>query len=924
MISKNKIRQLDANQIAQEILKCRTNILYFIDNYVKIPETGGYINYKLDKTNKKLKRFIRSTIKHKRTIMMASRQLGKALSLDTPIPMPNGKWSTMGEISVGDIILSSDGLPTKVINTTGVMYDHDCYEIEFDNGEKITADAEHLWEISHSGMKLNNVVKNTEELFNKWSKIKKWTNPTGFKIELSKPICNDEKILPINPYLFGLWLGDGSNYDSRIATSLNDYSEISLILEDKGYSISDFKDKSKYGQPNSGCFNVYNIMGLLKEENLLQNKHIPNKYMGASIGQRLELLQGLMDSDGHSMKSCGHCQFYQKDYKLLIQVRELLSSLAIKSKITSRIIDGETYWQLGFTTNKFEVFKLSRKIKNQKLSGKRKENYNVYIKDIIKVQSVPVRCISIDAPNKLFLCSKTMIPTHNSTINGIILLWSTMFFPRNNAVIINMKKESAIDNLKIIKFVHENLPEWLKVSMKYKGERKTFIEFINGSAIKTFYVSAATPPETIVRGLTVPIITIDECAFVSKIKEAYGAATPAISKAREQAIKNNYPTFTTIISTPNGTVGDGEFFYKMYVTATDSDEIYSSSTEGAFDNEELIPNSDEILNLPGRNGFVKIDYMWYEDPSKDDDWFTKMKQDLNFDTRRINQEINCLFVGSSGCIFSDELLESLKPIKPIKRISLPHMSELRIFQELDPLNYYIVSADPAASLTGDFSAVQIYSYRDFSQVGEYFNKLGTLSKLTDVIKFVVDYLEEQIGDRILLAVERNGVGLGVIEKLEEDPNPKYARYLYTNEPKKGVGILTTSKTKPLMVSSMYDAILKDPSRIKSKNLINQLSVIERSAAGTVAAQRGSNDDLWMASCFASYVHNLSELEFAHKIGLTNKQIRVKNQTITDSIFVDDPKSKPIQVELDMEQYANYYGDNEEREDNSSIIMPLLM
>lgn len=280
-----------------------------------------------------------------------------------------------------------------------------------------------------------------------------------------------------------------------------------------------------------------------------------------------------------------------------------------------------------------------------------------------------------------------------STCSGIILLWSTMFFPGNRAVILNMKKQSAIENLKIIKFVHEHLPPWLKVPLRYKGERKTFIEFINNSSIYTFYVSAATPPEQIARGMTVPIIVIDECAFISKIADAYGAATPAISKAREQAIRNGYPTFTSIISTPNGTVGDGEFFYKMYTNASDSDEVFND------EDEKFIDNVEEVLDDPHKNGFIKIDYLWHEDPTKDEKWFINAKKDLNFDTRRINQEINCLFVGSTGCIFDDDLLSLLVSKKPKKTIKLPYFSKLNIFRDFDPLDYVVVGIDTAKSLT---------------------------------------------------------------------------------------------------------------------------------------------------------------------------------------------------------------------------------
>jgi hypothetical protein len=513
-----------------------------------------------------------------------------------------------------------------------------------------------------------------------------------------------------------------------------------------------------------------------------------------------------------------------------------------------------------------------------------------------------------------------------STINGIILLWATMFFPRNNAVIINMKKESAIDNLKIIKFVHENLPEWLRVPMKYKGERKTFIEFVNGSSIKTFYVSAATPPETIARGLTVPIITIDECAFVSKIEQAYGAATPAISKAREQALKNGYPTFTTIISTPNGTVGDGEFFYKLYTNAIDSDEIYyadNDNIDNPYGNEELLENHLEIMEDETRNGFVKVDYLWNEDPTKNEKWFQKMKQDLNFDTRRINQEINCLFVGSTGCIFDDDLLAQMVPKKPIEVIRLPHMSKLNIYRELDSLDYLIVGVDTAKSLTGDYTAIEIYGYRDFEQVAEYTGRLGSLSKFKDVVKAVVDYLIETMGDRIILAIENNSYGASIIEWLEEDKNPIYNKLMYTVDPKKGTGINTNAKTKPMMVTEMYDQIVSNTDIVHSKSLINQLTVIEKKASGTVSAQRGAHDDLFMASAFCAYVKKISSLEFDAKIGMTNKQIKEKNKSMMNSIFVDT--KQVIRNEIDMEKYASVYGDYDENNSkDDDIIMPMLL
>ena len=78
-------------------------------------------------------------------IVIAARPaVGKALALDTPLPTPAG-WTTMGEVRVGDQLLGSDGRPTQVVAATEVMHGRPCYEVEFDDGEKIIADADHQW-----------------------------------------------------------------------------------------------------------------------------------------------------------------------------------------------------------------------------------------------------------------------------------------------------------------------------------------------------------------------------------------------------------------------------------------------------------------------------------------------------------------------------------------------------------------------------------------------------------------------------------------------------------------------------------------------------------------------------------------------------------------------------------------------------------
>jgi replicative DNA helicase len=78
-------------------------------------------------------------------IVIAARPaIGKALALDTPLPTPAG-WTTMGEVQPGDWLLGADGRPTQVLAATEVMTDRPCYEVEFDDGTVIVADAQHQW-----------------------------------------------------------------------------------------------------------------------------------------------------------------------------------------------------------------------------------------------------------------------------------------------------------------------------------------------------------------------------------------------------------------------------------------------------------------------------------------------------------------------------------------------------------------------------------------------------------------------------------------------------------------------------------------------------------------------------------------------------------------------------------------------------------
>ncbi|MBD5784681.1 replicative DNA helicase [Cellulosimicrobium terreum] len=97
-------------------------------------------------------------------IVLAARPaIGKALALDTPLPTPTG-WTTMGDVQVGDELIAADGTPTRVVRTTEVMTGRPCYEVVFDDGTTIVADAWHEWATSLTGSPDDAEVRTTEAI----------------------------------------------------------------------------------------------------------------------------------------------------------------------------------------------------------------------------------------------------------------------------------------------------------------------------------------------------------------------------------------------------------------------------------------------------------------------------------------------------------------------------------------------------------------------------------------------------------------------------------------------------------------------------------------------------------------------------------------------------------------------------------------
>lgn len=325
----------------------------------------------------------------------------KCLAIDTPIMLSDGTWETLDGIRVGDCVIGRNGSPTRVTAVHPQYDDHECYRVSFTDGSSIIADADHQWRVVHVGGQ-EEVTYTTSELLShgvmkksgKYPKYR-WHIPLGDAVELP------DQDLPIHPYLLGVWLGDGTECNSQI-TSADE--EIITHIRSLGWTVTK-QPANKYGWGVAGFMEARRSAGII-------HKNIPSSYLIGNIQQRKDLLAGLLDTDGHA--AGGVAEFYNTNSDIADGVEALARSLGYRVSRYEKV--GTLYGQIHKVCHVVkiraheQVFKLKRK---QDAFVINTERYQV-IASIEPIESVPVKCMTVDAPDSLFRAGKALTLTHNT------------------------------------------------------------------------------------------------------------------------------------------------------------------------------------------------------------------------------------------------------------------------------------------------------------------------------------------------------------------------------------------------------------------------------------------------------------------------------------------------------------------------------
>ncbi|KUH94561.1 replicative DNA helicase [Mycobacterium sp. IS-3022] len=209
------------------------------------------------------------------------------------------------------------------------------------------------------------------------------------------------------------------------------------------------------GKPSCGlrlCQECRNAVGTLQARlrsiGVLGSKHIPSEYLRASESQRRALLAGLLDTDG-TVTAGGAVQFSVTDRRLASDVAELIVSLGYRCQTSKKSVRGRSEstsiaYTLTFSTEN-EVFGLTRKAllhKERRAARSVARSGSRFIVDVRPVASVPVRCVEVDNADHLYLASRAMIPTHNSTL-GLDFLRSCSIKHQMPSVIFSLEMSKS-------------------------------------------------------------------------------------------------------------------------------------------------------------------------------------------------------------------------------------------------------------------------------------------------------------------------------------------------------------------------------------------------------------------------------------------------------------------------------------------------
>jgi len=317
------------------------------------------------------------------------------LGKGSEVRMFNGSTKAAEDIKVGDELMGPDS--TKRTVKELIRGENMMYKISSRYGESFTCSGSHMLHLGKRTQKkidgkLKTVYKPINMMLQEFIELPDYQKKT-YQLLRSGAVEYQEKDLKWHPYFLGLWLGDGFKHYRKICVNQDDDKEILDWLIDFAESSDRFDysltpSKNGFSEGSTTRFHLIDKEDSTKNswfaKTLKLNKHIPEEYLFSSIDQRLELLAGLIDSDGTLEKS--RYKITNTDKSLLLQAQELARSLGFRAVISRGRVSGVTNTLRYDLTVTGDISEIPCKVKRKQskcTSTKKGSNINnIYIEPI--------------------------------------------------------------------------------------------------------------------------------------------------------------------------------------------------------------------------------------------------------------------------------------------------------------------------------------------------------------------------------------------------------------------------------------------------------------------------------------------------------------------------------------------------------------
>ena len=510
-------------------------------------------------------------------------------------------------------------------------------------------------------------------------------------------------------------------------------------------------------------------------------------------------------------------------------------------------------------------------------------------------------------------------------VSTVTAAWASkrlVFAPKSKPekiLIIANKLDTAVEMANKVRGFTEQWPKWVGVTFSAEKNSQRHFKLSNGCEVK----AVATSKDAL-RGYTPTILVFDEAAYIEADGDFWAACMASLSTGGK----------VIVISTPNGY---DPIYYEIYDQASRGMNEFKVSEMVWFKDPRyakdlyLVKVKDIIHYFLNRDDYKDVEIISYNGKEKDFDeikkliyegfkpassWYESMVKKLKYDKRKVNQELECQFLGSGDNVFDSNVLDSIR-VDMVKEPQSKFMGgSIWIWKEPDIGKKYIMGVDVSRGDSEDFSTFEIMDFESREQVAEYIGKVPP-----DILAEIC-YKWGQMYNAFIVIDITGGMGVTTSRKLQElgyrdlyiDGFDATNKWKY--DPKsadKIPGINFNSKRVQIVAS--FEEYIRHGLKIYSSRLLNEMNTFVY-INGRPDHQKGQHDDLIMSMAMCCYVAEssftqLTKVTEQAKVMMDSWQVsssipQARTQFF-DPVFEQHGKSKNEPTKNDYENYLWLFG-----------------